>query len=299
MKRLFYLVAVLCAGLAVTTSCNKDGEEIIATYHMLRIATDDFVIDDDTKEEFAEFDWRWVSNDVVGVFPIAPKVNNEMQTFYFSQYGVSNNCALFTGKGWDFDKNEDYLAYYPYNSVNYQNESHKAIVLNYNGQMQYGNGNTDGIKAFDYLYSREVVRSEEYLDITMAHAGALVKFVFDGFDEEAMVKELVLGILDEQNNPVGKFVTNETLDLSTMDGRVNVSNESTKFVVGLRNHNPNEGIMVSARQKLIVYAMMASQNLTGMTIHCSLMDEAGKSVKNYKIQGLNFEANHAYNIFAK
>lgn len=296
MNRLFKMAAVLGAGLAVLASCQKEEVETIKTYHMLRITTDEFVMDERVAAELEAFDWRWTSSDVVGVFPIAPKVNNGMQTFYFCQYGVSNNCALFTGNGWDFDKKEDYLAYYPYNSVNYHNEAHKAIALNYNGQTQYGNGNMDGLKKYDYLYTREMIRSEEYLDFAMAHAGALIKFSFSSMPEDVEVGELSLSILDSQGNHVGQFVTNETLDLSSMDGALKVSNTSRNFIVSLKGHSVAEGIRVSKGQTLTVYAMMAEQNLSGQTITCSLMSASGTILHECTVAGINLEAGHAYAV---
>lgn len=259
-KKLF---TILIAA-SLFAACSKDDhEEPITTYHLLRVTADDFVCDEGAFSE----DWQWTSDDEIGIYPISPVANNEMRCYYFSLYGVNNNCALFSGRGWDFDKKEEYLAYYPYNSINYTNDAHHAIALDYRGQVQYGNDNADAIKTFDFMYTSRVIRSEEYLDINMSHAGALIKLVLPNKFPDYELKSVILSLTDNS-----KFVIGATMDLAGMDGSLTVSNHSSVFKIDVRKNTGSEnGVRVPEGNSVIVYFLLPPQDLSGKQVEYSLV----------------------------
>ena len=94
--------------------------------------------------------FAWAENDTVGIFPVG---GGQVEFPISSAAGTSQ--ANFNGGKWALRGSERYAAYFPYDKWNVFRDS-KSILLDYTGQVQVGNNNTEHLGHYDFLGSPAV-----------------------------------------------------------------------------------------------------------------------------------------------
>lgn len=84
--------------------------------------------------DLSSLKYLWAEKDSVGIFP-----DLGSQIYFSMAEGVGQSVATFDGGGWALKKGSSYYSYFPFVADYYIDK--EAIPINFNGQMQEGNGN--------------------------------------------------------------------------------------------------------------------------------------------------------------
>ncbi|MBQ7554492.1 MAG: leucine-rich repeat protein [Bacteroidaceae bacterium] len=190
MKKNILKSACLCIAICMPLfmlSCSNE-EKLIAEQEPIAVIagegevkgisvtlTDFQVVSTDTRTAYTDsepgMNVTWAKGDTIGIFP-----NKGGQVEFPIEEGTQSKQAQFDGGGWALKANNTYAAYYPYNAKNayYHNQ---AIQIDYSGQTQAGNNNTEHLSQYDYQATAPVnTNANGYLNFQFKHLGALLKF---------------------------------------------------------------------------------------------------------------------------
>ncbi len=218
----------------------------------------------------------WAAGDTIGIFP-----NEGGQVEFPIQAGTESNEATFDGGGWALRATSTYAAYYPYSKWNVFRDN-ETVLLDYTGQTQTANGNTDHLGKYDYQATGGVqTNSSGYLNFQFKHMGALMVFKLT-VPKAGTYTSLTLTSSEEV------FVTKAELDISGSEPVVKPIETSNTFTLSL-----DDVELESDNSELTAYMMLAPVNLTNGSLELSL-----KGSTNYKIAltGHPLEVGKQYNI---
>ena len=144
--------------------------------------------------------FNWTAGDIIGVFP---DEGDQLQLPITAAQGSAS--ATFDVGGRALKNGASYVAYYPFSGA--YHKVNEAIVMDYTGQEQDGNGSFAHISAYDFLASDKATPKNNALTFQMVRQGSLlcIDIVVPKAEE---VKSLTISC-DE-----AIFVEKATLDIS-------------------------------------------------------------------------------------
>lgn len=184
----------------------------------------------------------WANNDTLGIMPASG-----YQASFPMAGGAGGNTAVFDGGGWGLKDGHSYAAYYPFSKKNFDRERNN-LLIDYTGQTQVGNDNSDHLGAYDFLASGSVTPVDGTLNLALQRLGSVVKLQLT-IPEDQYIGTSFTGSLTFSTNQ--SFVKKAKLDLSGVDPIVTPVEISKTFVLNL------EDVVVPANKILTVYMMLS------------------------------------------
>ena len=213
----------------------------------------------------------WAEGDTIGIFPFS---GGQVEFPIISNSG--NETAIFNGGGWGLKESYSYSAYFPFN-VNYRNN--KTIPLDYTGQVQTGNNNTDHLSTHDYMASGSFQARDGKLNFNMKRLGCILKLEM-AVPRTSRYTQLYL-ISDNV-----EFVTKAELDISGEEPKVKAKETDKSILLDLKNISLNEGEVLTA------YLMISPIDLSSSNLSVRLRSSIGYHTAKFKAR--LFEANNPY-----
>jgi len=280
MKKFFTRATALLSLFAVV-ACSEDalventpvGD---GTIKEISITGKDFQFDGVTRssvsitESGASFTWD--EDDVIGIFP-----NEGDQVSFTMDNGAGTQTATFSGGGWALKSSATYAAYYPHV---YENRDMTKIPVNYVGQTQNGNANTDHIGAYDFMAASVSTPSNGKVAFDMQHLGCLVQLKITV--PNAGTLSSVTLTADEE-----VFVEKGYINLTATAPSIISTQTASSLNIDLKDVTTT-----TTSEVVTVYFMMAPVDMTGKTLTVKVGDIEG--VVNAK----NFEGGRAYQLVA-
>lgn len=278
MKKFFTRATALLSLFAVV-ACSEDAlvENTSVgdgTIKEISITGKDFQFDGVTRssvsitESGASFTWD--EDDVIGIFP-----NEGDQVSFAMDNGAGTQTATFSGGGWALKSSATYAAYYPHV---YENRDMTKIPVNYVGQTQNGNANTDHIGAYDFMAASVSTPSNGKVAFDMQHLGCLVQLKITV--PNAGTLSSVTLTADEE-----VFVEKGYIDLTATAPSIISTQTANSLNVDLK-----DVVTTTVNEVVTVYFMMAPMDMTGKTLTVKVGDIVGT------VFGRNFEAGKAYQL---
>ena len=294
MKAIRFWVATLIATLMVLglTACSSD-EKAFVDYEPLAtvnggnlvkgisVSLSDLVsANADTRTTYdtsgSGVKVAWAKNDTIGIFP-----SKGGQVEFPIEEGTGSKQALFDGGDWALKAGRAYAAYYPFNRWNTFRDN-KTIQLDYTGQTQTGNDNSDHLVKYDYQATGSITTNANgYLNFQFEHMGALLKIELT-VPKAGTYTSLTL----TSSNQV--FVTKAELDISGNEPVVKPVTQTNSITLSLKNV-----LLSSDNDVLTAYLMLAPTDLSSGTLEIALN---GSSNYVTEVNGTKLEAGKLYKI---
>lgn len=288
-KRIIYLVTFLA--MLWVTACTPEYDIIEDTHSNLqeksniesiKIVAHDFIGAENITRTLVEVGgegatFKWAPNDTIGIFP-----RKGYQVAFPMSAGAGTQSAEFNGGNWALKPSTQYMAYYPFE---YSNRSNQNIHVDYTGQFQKGNGNTDHLGAFDYLAASATTPSKGHVTFDFKHLGSLLQFKLK-VPEASNITAMTLEAQEHVFIRKGKVdLTQKTSAIESSDKVRSVSMEISDMKTS------------AAGQEIIIYMMIAPTDLTGQNYKLKLSTDKGKTTEA-ELTGQAFEAGKAYSLTA-
>ena len=258
--------------LAVACTPDKTGVESIS------FKADDFRFENASRSDLApDGTFKWSQADTVGIFP-----DSGSQIYFALEAGSGASCATFDGGAWDLKPSTAYLSYYPFVGDIYLNKA--AIPVSYQGQKQTANASAAHVSAYDFMYASGTVGADGKLLFNYHHLNALLRMELDVAPATYTNVNLT--------GDASLFVTAGHYDLAAGTPSIIADKTSSALKLALGN------VAVAEGEKLILYAVIAPADFSGLTITATL---TGKSVtaRTFKFKpDKAFEAGHGYILTA-
>lgn len=169
MNRFFCIITI---GACFIASCTNEKEEFFTDggeVSSISATADGF--QSHTRSSISNIDYsvKWEEGDIIGVFPMKDR---SRQIAFDIKSGSGTNKASFNGEGWGLKNNTSYMAYYPY--VNDGTMNAASIPLDFSGQVQVGNGSTEHLKEYDYMYALPTEATDGNVSFKFRHIGSLI-----------------------------------------------------------------------------------------------------------------------------
>ena len=284
MKKFFTKVIALLSLFAIV-ACSKDAlventqvHSNDGTIKEISITGKDFQIESGTRstvsitENGASFLWN--ENDVVGIFP-----NVGDQVSFAMAKGTGTQTATFSGGGWALKSSATYAAYYPHV---YENRDRTKIPVNYAGQTQIGNANTEHIGAYDFMAASVTTPSNGAVGFDMQHLGCLVQLKIT-IPESKTLSKLTL-----KCPQYSYFTETGTIDLSADKVLIKSTKDSQTLEIRLSNIATTKN-----NEQITIYFMTAPVNLSNKSLNATIDFEDGTNYET-EVTGKNLEAGKAY-----
>lgn len=166
------LLSLLAIALLPLPACDKEQEKTAEVQTINVLAPKDVMFEAASTKgtsvrDGSAFVFNWTAGDILGVFP---DEGNQLELPITAAQGSAS--ATFDVGGRALKNDASYAAYYPfskdYHSVN------DAIVMDYNGQVQDGNGSFAHISAYDFLASAKVSPKNNAVTFQMVRQGSIL-----------------------------------------------------------------------------------------------------------------------------
>ncbi len=163
---------MLAIALLPLPACDKEQEKTAEVQTINVLAPKDVMFEAASTKgtsvrDGSAFVFNWTAGDILGVFP---DEGNQLELPITAAQGSAS--ATFDVGGRALKNDASYAAYYPfskdYHSVN------DAIVMDYNGQVQDGNGSFAHISAYDFLASAKVSPKNNAVTFQMVRQGSIL-----------------------------------------------------------------------------------------------------------------------------
>ena len=272
------ITMVACAELEVSEEANDSINNGIL--QELSITGKDYIFDGETRssvtigEDGASF--AWDEDDVIGIFP-----DKGDQVSFAMDEGAGTQTATFSGGGWALKSSSRYAAYYPHV---YENRDLTAIPVNYLGQTQNGNANTDHIGAYDFMAASVTTPENGSVAFDMQHLGALVQLTITVPEPSTLTKVILTSSTE--------FTEKGTIDLTANTPSIVAKTQSKKLEITLKDVTTTKD-----NETITVYFMTAPVDLTEAGSTATIYFEDGMS-RNTNIAGKNLAAGNAYRLSA-
>lgn len=215
----------------------------------------------------------WAEGDSIGIFP----ANGDQVSFSIID-GVETNVATFDGGDWALKTGHSYAAYYPYDKWNIF-RNNKTILLDYTGQTQTKNNNSDHLGNYDFLATGQVnPNSEGYLNLFMQRVGSIIML-------DLVIPETDIYTSLTLTSSATSFITKAELDISSNDPQLTPIASCSSITLSL------DRIKINANDTLHAYIMCAPVDLTDGSLMVSIK---GSDTYNTEIISKNLIAGKAY-----
>lgn len=225
--------------------------------------------------DLASLEYLWAERDSVGIFPVFGS-----QIYFSMAEGVGQSVATFDGGGWALKKGSSYYSYFPFVADYYIDK--EAIPVNFNGQMQDGNGNLTSASLGNHCFMvAKGVADETTGNLTFLYERLQMPFMF--------VIPVEAG-------------TYTTLDVCTEDDVIAVSGTMNAFSLDKEIHNAVydnhlsiglSNITFTSDEILIVTAMMPPFDIYGKQFTFNLRKADGTVVTS-SVFGKTYVLGKAY-----
>lgn len=226
--------------------------------------------------ETSGFQTVWTAGDVLGIYPIG----GDQVSFPISD-GVGTTTAKFDGGSWALRGTYKYAAYYPFSKDCYTIDQ-TAIPVSLLGQVQTGSNTTAHLAAYDFMAAAGTQPSSNgSVDLQFNHVGCFLRMQF------TMPKAGTYTSVNIETDG-GSFTTEGTVNLAAATPALTATATSNKLTLGLNNVTTT-----AANQTIILYMMVAPDNLSTHTLTFTVEDNAGNTYSQ-TTAGKNMIATYAY-----
>lgn len=276
------LAIILTSGLLLT-GCTSDDAIQVETLREVSATLNGFNQDESITRtaynisETSGFQTVWAAGDVLGIYPIG----GDQVSFPISD-GVGTTTAKFDGGSWALRGTYKYAAYYPFSKDCYTIDQ-TAIPVSLLGQVQTGSNTTAHLAAYDFMAAAGTQPSANgSVDLQFNHVGCFLRMQF------TMPKAGTYTSVNIETDG-GSFTTKGTVTLAATIPALTATATSNKLTLGLNNVNTT-----TANQTIILYMMVAPDNLSTHTLTFTVEDNAGNTYTK-TAAGKNMIATYAYN----
>ncbi len=286
MLRRDILLPVVIAGLLCIVSCTRDNSLRVMPEYVTSINASLEQPEPESGATRADFTlsgsgnlaFSWSSiGDVLGIYP----VGGDQVAFPLS--GVSGDKASFNGGSWSLKTSYKYAAYFPFSADNYT-VSERRIPISLIGQRQTGNNNPAHLGKFSFM-AAEASQPDATGNVSLQfkQSGCFARFRLQLPSGVVPVKA-VLSLSGD-----GKFITQGTLDLTETFTESSPTITPTAYS---KSVTLECGDIESDGTDILLYMMMAPQNLSAYQITMTVTDTDGK-IYTFTTDGKNMLRNQA------
>lgn len=216
----------------------------------------------------------WSANDTLGIYP-----NSGSQVFFAIDGGGGTSSAEFDGGGWDFKPSTVYRSYYPYICKVHLNAD--DIPVNYSGQRQTGNDNSDGIGPFCHMYTPATTASDGTLNMSFSHLSIVIK--------------------PKISLPAGNYTKlTLTLDepLFVIKGHYDLTADNPEIIGDTFSNTISMDLDISleSNSQLIAYIMCAPLDMSGKTLIISITSNEGVTYEVHRSIAKPYSAGTIYTL---
>ena len=201
--------------------------------------------------------FNWAVGDTLGIFP-----NQGNQVEFPISSAEGGTSASFDGGGWALRNNAEYAAYYPFSVWNYHRD-HEAILLDYSGQVQNGNGSFAHLSTYDYLASDKTTPVNSSVTFMMKRQGSVL-YIDIVVPEPETLTALTISC-DE-----AIFVEKAELDISGDEPVVTPIEMSKTLTLEFENT-----VTTEANETVRAYMAVQPMDLTDKTVTATLSTAVG------------------------
>lgn len=269
MKHLFLVIAVL-----LMASCSSDIAEQVddnGAKPSVKYIVDDFVSGVPSRSSLSSLGkFTWEAGDAIGVIPDG----SYQFCFEVDEASTGTNSATFNGGGFSLTTSQTYYAYSPYSPENYAKGIQTKVAYDLSSQTTLKANSTEGLGAYDYLYSSAVPEAVNHAVFQFHHAMAILAVKVNA-DQETTVGNIVLQ-------------TNGTFSIK---GTYRLNNGATTSTLGIASMTyKTDGLTLSKGQSATYYIMVAPVDLIDKTITVRIGNT------ETKVDGFDIQAGHIYTI---
>lgn len=292
MKKTYYIIWAL---LLLLFSCEEHKIETIRDIASVRINVSDFSDGDITNHTRSSLypgnngtSFSWMPGDVASVY----SSENGLTNFFIDESSISSNgnSALFRGSGFSLVPNSFYYGFFPYLSSALDKGK---IPVTFCGQNIDRNGGFEGLNLFDYMWSRGSTNSEGNVGFDFSHLGCVVEMKLE-VPATACYTEVRLEI--DKNSDSLSLIKNGYVDITSAEPHITPrTGELSDSIVRL-SLNHGDGITVNEDSLLVLYIMMAPQDLSSKNVTIRLLDK-NRNWYTAKTVGKNMKAGYTYHYY--
>lgn len=274
MIKYFSLISLLILSLV---SCTNELENFFTGGEVTTINVSAEVFQSATRTSIdnTNYSVKWSNGDIIGIFPM---IDESSQIAFKIKMDAGSNNTSFDGNGWGLKNGTNYAAYYPLKDKATLDKSN--IALDYTGQVQTGNGNTDHLGAYDFMYAESTSPIKGAINFSFRHLGALLHFKvnvpFTGVYTSLTLKT------------DGEIPVQTRLNLS--DQEVVAESTSQEITLELKDLTID-----SVDEPLDAYLFIPSVNLSNKKLSATITNTTGPDCV-LNLTSMNFLDGHVYNL---
>lgn len=223
----------------------------------------------------ADYSIKWSAQDTVGIYPTSGS-----QVYFIVPDGSTAASASFDGGGWEFKHGQTYRAYYPYFGDAYLDA--RNIKVNYTGQKQIGNNNSECLGNYIATYTSATSASSGNLSFAFHHLNTYLRLV-------ANLPAGNYGKLTIRTDD-NLFVEQGTYDLTSDNPVVIAEHKSNTIEMDLEIEMLQQG-------DVIIFVSCAPVNLSGRQLTISIVGQNGPYTYTYN-PSKNYVAGSIYTLRA-
>lgn len=229
--------------------------------------------------------FSWTQGDVTGVF--AENSGQQMPMKMIEGQGTGNK-AYFEREDYELKSGVRYVGYYP---VVDRLMQEPFININYEGQVQEGNGLYSHLAKYDYLVSNPVtVEKTNTADFYFNHQGAILRLMID-MPEADTYSSVTLSAEDNA------FTTKAVMDLFNTAEPIQSGTTSKSVTLGFKENSVST---TSDNLQLEVWIMISPADFTSREMTVTVKSATGKDDVVYTVSPeKNFVKGKAYIINVK
>lgn len=243
MKKEILLSLLAITAMLSLPACDKEQEKTAEVQTINVLAPKDVMFEAASTKGASVRDgsslvFNWTAGDIIGVFP---DDGDQLQLPITAAKGSTS--ATFDVGGRALKNDASYAAYYPFSGV--YHKVNEAIVMDYTGQVQDGNGSFAHISAYDFLASGKAAPKNNALTFQMVRQGSLfcidimvpkpeeVKSLTISCDEAIFVEKATLDI--SGNNPVVTPIQmTDKLTLTFVNTTTTAANQTVRAYIAIQ-----------------------------------------------------------------
>lgn len=219
--------------------------------------------------------YLWAEKDSVGIFP-----DLGSQIYFSMAEGVGQSVATFDGGGWALKRGSSYYSYFPFVADYYIDK--EAIPVNFNGQVQDGNGNLTSAALGNHCFMvAKGVADEATGNLMFSYERLQMPFMF--------VIPVEAGTYTSLDVCAGDNViaVSGTMNAISLDKEIHDAVFDDHLSVDLKN------VTFTSAETLIVTAMLPPFNIYGKQFIFNLKKADGTVVTS-SVFGKNYALGKAY-----
>lgn len=271
MKNLFLFVAAMCMMVSCGSDLMDDFQDELSV-PVVKYVVDDFVAEAPMVRSALSSNGKftWSSGDAIGVIPDG----SYQFCFEVDESTAGSNSAKFNGGGFSLTTSQTYYAYSPYSPENFQKGVQTKVAYDLSGQTLLKSNSTEGLGAYDYLYSSAVPEAVNSAVFQFHHAMAIV----------------AIRVVAAEATTVGNIIL-QTDGAFSLAGTYRLNNGATTSTKSSPTITfATDNLTLSKGQSATYYAMVAPVDLIDKTITVRI------GSTETEIKGFDIQAGHLYTI---